>query len=92
MSRACEPGRPRAPTAGLADEPARLESDVEDREWQSKRQHPRRRFGRIPKFGSKLAAKFINCMMWEGKKTVAERIFYSAMNLVTQRVKDGVGG
>ena len=41
-----------------------------------------------PKFGSKLAAKFINCMMWEGKKTVAERIFYGAMNLVTQRIKD----
>ncbi|MDD4889084.1 MAG: 30S ribosomal protein S7 [Phycisphaerae bacterium] len=41
-----------------------------------------------PKYGSKLAAKFINCMMWEGKKTVAERIFYGAMDLVTQRVKD----
>jgi small subunit ribosomal protein S7 len=41
-----------------------------------------------PKFGNKLIAKFINCMMWEGKKTVAERIFYSAMTLVTQRIKD----
>ena len=41
-----------------------------------------------PKFGSKLAAKFINCMMWEGKKTVSERIFYQAMDLVVGRVKD----
>jgi small subunit ribosomal protein S7 len=41
-----------------------------------------------PKFGNKLIAKFVNCMMWEGKKTVAERIFYSAMNLVLTRVKD----
>ena len=41
-----------------------------------------------PKFGNKLIAKFINCMMWQGKKTVSERIFYSAMNLVTTRVKD----
>ena len=41
-----------------------------------------------PKYGNKLIAKFVNCMMWEGKKTVAERIFYSAMNLVTTRVKD----
>lgn len=41
-----------------------------------------------PRFGSKLAAKFINCMMWEGKKTVSERIFYQAMALVTERVKD----
>ncbi len=41
-----------------------------------------------PKFGNKLAAKFINCMMWEGKKTVSERIFYRALELVAQRVKD----
>lgn len=37
---------------------------------------------------STLVAKFINCMMWRGKKTVAERIFYQAMDLVSQRVKD----
>jgi small subunit ribosomal protein S7 len=40
------------------------------------------------KYGSKLAAKFINCMMWEGKKTVAERIFYGALKLIGEKVKD----
>jgi len=41
-----------------------------------------------PRFGNKLVAKFINCLMWEGKKTVAERIFYGAMDLIAQRIKD----
>ena len=35
-----------------------------------------------PKFGSKLAAKFVNCMMWEGKKSVAQRIFYNALDRI----------
>jgi len=41
-----------------------------------------------PRFNSKLAAKFINCMMWEGKKSVAMRIFYEAMDSVGKKVKD----
>ncbi|HVP10190.1 MAG TPA: 30S ribosomal protein S7 [Phycisphaerae bacterium] len=40
------------------------------------------------KYGSKLAAKFINCMMWQGKKTVAERIFYKALDQIAEKVKD----
>jgi small subunit ribosomal protein S7 len=35
-----------------------------------------------PKFGSTLVMKFINCMMEDGKKGVAERIFYNAMDIV----------
>lgn len=38
-----------------------------------------------PKFNSVLAARFINCLMKKGKKSVAEKIFYSAMDMVTQR-------
>ena len=38
-----------------------------------------------PKFKSVLAARFINCLMKQGKKSVAEKIFYSAMDLVTER-------
>lgn len=38
-----------------------------------------------PKFGSKLVTKFINCMMLEGKKGVAERAFYSAMNILGEK-------
>ena len=29
-----------------------------------------------PRFNSKLVSKFINCLMWDGKKTVAQKIFY----------------
>jgi len=41
-----------------------------------------------PKFGSKLAAKFINCMMWQGKKSVAQRILYDALDLVSEKISD----
>lgn len=40
-----------------------------------------------PKYNSKLAAKFINRVMREGKKSLAERIFYSAFDLIEQRSK-----
>lgn len=41
-----------------------------------------------PKYGSRLAAKFINCMMWSGKKTVAQQIFYDAMDTISKKVTD----
>ena len=41
-----------------------------------------------PKHNSKVAAKFVNCMMKNGKKTVAYKIFYDALGLVERRVKD----
>jgi small subunit ribosomal protein S7 len=41
-----------------------------------------------PKYGSKLAAKFINCIMWDGKKSVAMSIFYNALDMIGQRVKE----
>lgn len=40
------------------------------------------------RFNSKLAAKVINCIMRRGKKSTAERIFYSAMDYVAERIKD----
>ena len=40
------------------------------------------------KYNNRLAAKFINCMMWEGKKTVAQRIFYDALTKIGEKVKD----
>lgn len=39
-----------------------------------------------PMHGSMLASKFINCLMWDGKKTVAQRIFYDALAVLKQRV------
>jgi small subunit ribosomal protein S7 len=41
-----------------------------------------------PKYDSKLVSKFINCMMWAGKKSVAERAFYDAMGIISEKVKD----
>ena len=41
-----------------------------------------------PKFGNLMASKFINCMMWCGKKSVAQRTFYEALEIIGQRVKD----
>ena len=38
-----------------------------------------------PKFGSLLAGKFINCLMWDGKKTVAQKVFYDALDEIGRR-------
>ena len=40
------------------------------------------------RFNSKLVSKFINCLMWQGKKTVAVKIFYSAMDEANKKMKD----
>jgi small subunit ribosomal protein S7 len=40
-----------------------------------------------PKFGSRLVAKFVNIMMIRGKKSVAERIMYGALESVEDRAK-----
>ncbi len=41
-----------------------------------------------PKFGSLLASKFINCLMLDGKKSVAQQIFYKAMDVVSEKITD----
>lgn len=41
-----------------------------------------------PKFNSKLMAKFINCLMWDGKKSVAQKIMYDAMGMIEKRIKE----
>src|SRR5919198_363364 len=41
-----------------------------------------------PRFNSKLASKFINCLMWGGKKAPAERVFYGAMDQIKKRIPD----
>ncbi|HEY6563708.1 MAG TPA: 30S ribosomal protein S7 [Pirellulaceae bacterium] len=41
-----------------------------------------------PKHNSVLAGKFINCLMWSGKKTTAQRLFYSALDELSKKVKD----
>lgn len=41
-----------------------------------------------PRFGSKLASKFINCLMHDGKKSVAQRVFYDAMDQISKKMGD----
>ena len=41
-----------------------------------------------PKFESRTVTKFINNVTLKGKKTVAERIFYGALNLIEERTGD----
>jgi len=41
-----------------------------------------------PQYGSLLASKFINYLMEDGKKSVAQRVFYNALDLIRQRVPD----
>jgi small subunit ribosomal protein S7 len=48
----------------------------------------RRETGADPRFSNPLVAKFINCMMWDGKKSTAEHIFYRALEKVRERAND----
>jgi small subunit ribosomal protein S7 len=41
-----------------------------------------------PKYNSKLVSKFINCLMWDGKKSTAQKVFYDAMDIINDKVKD----
>lgn len=41
-----------------------------------------------PMYGSILAAKFINTLMHDGKKSVAQNVFYDALEIVRKRVPD----
>jgi small subunit ribosomal protein S7 len=39
-----------------------------------------------PKYGSLLASKFINCLMLDGKKSIAQRVFYEALDILSEKV------
>ena len=38
-----------------------------------------------PVYNSTLAEKFVNSMMWDGKKAVSQKIFYDAMDKIKER-------
>jgi len=40
------------------------------------------------RFSSLLVSKFINCLMYDGKKATATRVFYDAMDLIKKRIPD----
>ncbi len=41
-----------------------------------------------PVYNSKLVSKFIGCLMKDGKRALAEQIFYRAMDIVDERIED----
>src|SRR5271157_4450133 len=41
-----------------------------------------------PIYNSTLAEKFVNSMMWDGKKATSQKIFYSAMDVIKERTGD----
>jgi len=55
---------------------------------------PRRRRAEVrevqpdPVYNSTLAEKFVNSMMWDGKKSTSQKIFYTAMDRIRERSGD----
>lgn len=41
-----------------------------------------------PKYQSLLAGKFINCLMYDGKKSTAQSVFYNALDVIAEKVTD----
>lgn len=41
-----------------------------------------------PRYGSTFVTKFMNNLMWAGKKTTAQRIFYGALDLAQEQAKE----
>jgi len=55
----------------------------------SRRRREHKREKRVDaRFGDLIVGKFINCMMWDGKKTTAESIFYKALDRIEDRFKE----
>ena len=50
-----------------------------------RREVPKRTILPDPKFGDQTIAKFINVMMQDGKKSIAERVLYGALDTIGSR-------
>ncbi len=48
----------------------------------------RKHLGTDPRHDSPLASKFINCLMHDGKKSTAQRVFYDALDIIKKKVND----
>ena len=53
-----------------------------------KRQAKRRPLLPDPRYSDQLVTRFVNMMMWDGKKSVAFKIFYDALDMIAQRMND----
>lgn len=41
-----------------------------------------------PRFNDTLVTRFVNCMMWDGKKSIALKIFYDALDKVEKNMNE----
>lgn len=41
-----------------------------------------------PRYGNILISKFINCLMYDGKKSTAQEVVYDAIDIIREKVKD----
>ncbi len=53
-----------------------------------KKQAKKRPLEPDPKFKDQLVTRFVNNLMWNGKKSVALSIFYDAIDIVEKRKQD----
>jgi small subunit ribosomal protein S7 len=53
-----------------------------------RREVPKRQILPDPIYNSQLVTKFVNVIMKDGKKTVAEKILYEALDLIRGRIED----
>ena len=53
-----------------------------------RREVPKRKINKDPKYHDWLVAKFTNCLMLSGQKSIAESIVYGAFDIIEERVND----
>ena len=53
-----------------------------------KRQAKKRPLLPDPRFNDQLVTRFVNMMMWDGKKSVAFKVFYDAIDIVDEKKTD----
>ena len=53
-----------------------------------KRQAKKRQLLPDPKFNDQLVSRFVNNLMWDGKKSTAFKVFYDAIDIIKERKED----
>jgi len=53
-----------------------------------RREVPKRKINKDPKYHDWLVAKFTNCLMLSGQKSIAESIVYGAFDIIEERISD----
>ena len=53
-----------------------------------RREIPKRDIPADPIYQSPLVSKFINCVMSDGKRSTAERIFYKSFDIIKEKTQD----